>query len=519
MREMKWTIPHAGLSRAIFLVLLLAGGALPLAGANRPNVLFISADDMRYEMGGYGAPHVRTPHLDRLARDGAIFLQAHCQYPQCAPSRSSVFTGMRPDTTKVYDVFSHFRPTLPDVVTLPQVFKGAGHVASAFGKVYHTNLDDAASWSVPHREPALPPLHWVNPETAARLEKRRAEVAKVPGLTARQRAQAAYGPAWEAEESPDSAHHDGQVTDMSIEALRRHAERGERFFLAVGYRKPHLPFVAPKRYFDEYDPSALPLARNPTIPPGAPAYGPVDGGEFRAYENMPPYPARIPDDEARQLRHAYYACVTFVDAQVGRLLDELDRLGLRDNTLVVFWSDHGYHLGENGHWGKWSPYEWDSRTPLIFRGPGVPAGVEVNRLVEFVDIYPTVTALAGLTDPAGLEGVSLKPLLHEPARPWKSAVFTQVLRLRPDGNLMAVSMRTEGFRLTRWTAEHDRNDVKFLELYDRRSDPNEIRNVADDPAYAKIKADLLGRLEAGWKAALPKPAEPEISNPKQPNPK
>jgi arylsulfatase A-like enzyme len=218
---------------------------------------------------------------------------------------------------------------------------------------------------------------------------------------------------------------------------------------------------------------------------------------------MPVYPETIPEDEARRLRHAYYACVTFVDAQVGRLLAELDRLNLTENTLVVFWSDHGYHLGENGHWGKWSPYEWDSRSPLILRGPGVPAGVVTKALVEFVDIYPTVAALAGLSLPKGLEGVSMMPLLREPARPWKSAVFTQVLRLLPEGNLMAVSMRTERFRLTRWTAGHDRTDVRFLELYDRKIDPNETCNVADDPTYASIKENLLARLHRGWQAALP----------------
>lgn len=508
---MTLTVPPAGLVRigSLVLSLLLFAGVMPSAWASRPNVLFISADDMRFELGAYGASHVQTPHLDRLARQGAIFLQAHCQYPQCAPSRASVFTGKRPDTTKVYDVFSHFRPTLPDVITLPQLFHKNGYTARAFGKVYHTNLDDAASWSVPHEEPDLPPLHWVNPQTAARLQQKREAAARIPGLTPRQRAQAAYGPAWEAEESPDSAHHDGQVTDMSLAALREYADRGEPFFLAVGYRKPHLPFVAPKRYFDQYDPARLPLAANPEIPSGAPPYGPIDGGEFRAYENMPAYPASIPDHEARHLRHAYYACVTFVDAQVGRLLAELDRLGLAGNTLVVFWSDHGYHLGEKGHWGKWSPYEWDSRSPLIIRGPGVPEGVETNALVEFVDIYPTVAALAGLTPPGDLEGINLQPLLHEPARPWKSAVFTQVLRLRPEGNLMAVSMRTDTFRLTRWTDEHDRNDVKFLELYDRRDDPNETRNVAGESAYARIGSDLTEQLEAGWRAALPRQAEPK----------
>jgi arylsulfatase A-like enzyme len=516
MQGMTWTIPPAGLFRITSLVLLLAALWVPLAGANRLNVLFISADDMRFELGGYGAPHVQTPHLDRLAKQGAIFLQAHCQYPQCAPSRASVFTGRRPDSTKVYDVYSHFRPTLPDVITLPQLFVMNGYAARAFGKVYHSNLDDAASWSVPHEQPDQPPLHWVNAETAARLQQKREAAARIPGLTPRQRAQAAYGPAWESESSPDSAHHDGQVADMSIAALREYAEKREAFFLAVGFRKPHLPFVAPKRYFDRYDPARLPLAANPAIPVGAPAYGPVDGGEFRAYENMPAYPTPIPDDEARKLRHAYYACVTFVDAQVGRLLAELDRLGLAENTLVVFWSDHGYHLGENGHWGKWSPYEWDSRSPLILRGPGVPSGSETNALVEFVDIYPTVAELAGLASPVGLEGISLEPLLHDPERPWKSAVFTQVLRLRPEGNLMAVSMRTERFRLTRWTPEHDRAAVTSLELYDRSTDPDEARNLAGDPAYAKIMEALLQQLEAGWKEALPR-AVPEMPSSKGPD--
>jgi len=487
--------------RAIVLALLFAQNVR----SERINVLFISADDMRFELGAYGAPHVQTPHLDRLAAEGAIFLQAHSQYPQCAPSRSSVFTGLRPDTTRVYDVFTHFRPTLPDVVTLPQLFKQHGYVTRAFGKVYHSNLDDAVSWSVPHAEPALPPLHWVNPATADRLQRKREEVARIPGLTPRQRAQAAYGPAWEAEDSPDSAHHDGQVTDLSLTALRDFADRGQAFFLAVGFRKPHLPFVAPKHYFDRYHPERLPLAENPDIPSRAPSYGPVDGGEFRAYEGMPVYPKPISDEEARQLRHAYYACVTFVDAQVGRLLAELERLGLAKTTLVVFWSDHGYHLGEKGHWGKWSPYEWDSRSPLILRGPGVPAGVATEALVEFVDIYPSVAELAGLPVAGGLEGVSFTPLLRSPGRPWKSAVFTQVLRQRPEGNLMAVSMRTERFRLTRWTDEHDSKAERFVELYDRRADPAEVNNLADDSSYASARAKLMKELEAGWRAALPLP--------------
>ena len=488
----------------VLVVAGLLGATTAAVAAPPPNVLFISADDMRFELGAYGAPHVQTPNLDRLAAQGAIFLQAHCQYPQCAPSRASVFTGRRPDTTGVFDVFTHFRPTLPEVVTLPQLFKQHGYVARSFGKVYHTNLDDPDSWSVPHWEPDLHPLHYANAETRARLERRRQAAAQRLDWTPRQRAQAAYGPAYESEEGPDSAHHDGQVTDQTVQALREHARSREPFFLAVGYRKPHLPFVAPRRYWDQYDPDTLPLAQNPAIPKGAPAYGPVDGGEFRSYENMPAYPEPIPEPEARRLRHAYYACVTFVDTQVGRLLAELDRLGLADNTLVVFWSDHGYHLGEKGHWGKWSPYEWDTRSPLILRGPGVPVGVATEGLVEFVDIYPTVAGLSGLPRPDGLEGISFQPLLHHPDRPWKSAVFTQVLRLRPEGNLMAVSMRTATHRLTRWTPENDRRDVRFLELYDRINDPAETRNLAAERSSRLVLEDLLGQLEHGWTAAAPR---------------
>jgi len=481
--------------------MVLAASALP--GADRPNVLFISADDLRFELGAHGAPWVRTPHLDRLAAQGAILLQAHCQYPQCAPSRASVFTGRRPDSTRVYDVFTHFRPALPDVVTLPQLFQRHGYAAQALGKVYHTNLDDAASWSVPHWEPDLPPLQYVHPATAARIARKREEAARTPGLTPRQKAQAAYGPAYEATDAPDSAYHDGQVTDRALAVLQGHAAERTPFFLAVGFRKPHLPFTAPQRYWDLYDPATLPPPRNPEAPAGAPRYGPVDGGEFRSYEGLPAWPEPIPEEEARRLRHAYYACVSFVDAQVGRLLEELDRLGLAENTLVVFWSDHGYHLGEQAHWGKWSPYEWDTRSPLIVRGPGVPAGVAAGGLVEFVDIYPTVAELAGLAPPAGLEGVSFVPLLHQPDRAWKPAVFTQVLRLRPEGNLMAVTMRTPRYRLTRWTEEKDRAALRFLELYDHAVDPDERRNVADDPAYARTRAALLAQFEQGWRAARP----------------
>lgn len=504
-RRFKYTVGHAcGLRWPVVLAQLLAVATASLQ-ASPPNVLFITADDMRFELGASGVEWVLTPHLDRLAAEGAIMLQAHCQYPQCAPSRASVFTGKRPDTTRVYDVFTHFRPALPETVTLPQLFKHHGYSARAFGKVYHSNLDDAASWSEPHWEPDLPAIQYVNAATAERIARKREEAARIPGLTPRQRAQAAYGPAWECEDAPDGAYYDGQVTDQALATLRDCAKADTPFFLAVGYRKPHLPFIAPKRYFDLYDPATLPLASNPHAPDGAPIYGPVDGGEFRAYEDMPVWPEPIADAEARRLKHAYYASVSFVDAQVGRLLAALDELGLAGNTIVVFWSDHGYHLGEQSHWGKWSPYEWDSRSPLILRGPGVRRGVAAEGLVEFVDIYPTVAELAQLAAPEDLEGTSFLPLLRSPDRPWKRAVFTQVLRQRSEGNVMAVAMRTARFRLIRWTDAGDRSTVRALELYDLNHDPKEMKSVAHNPAYAQVLNDLLAQLEAGWRAAVPAP--------------
>lgn len=487
----------------VFAVLVAGLAAVATAAPARPNVLFISADDFRFELGAHGSPWVQTPNLDRLAAQGTILLQAHCQYPQCAPSRSSLFAGRRPDSLGVYDVFTRLRDRRPDVVTLPQLFKQHGYKALALGKVYHSSLDDPDAWSAPYWQPALPALAYVSPETTARITRKREAAAAVPGLSERERAQAAYGPPYEGEDSPDSAHHDGMVADKAIEVLRAQASAGSPFFLAVGFRKPHLPFVAPKKYWDLYDPTKIPLAPNPGAPAGAPVYGPVDGGEVRAYEGMPKWPAPIPDAEARKLKHAYFACISFMDAQVGRVLAELERLGLADNTLVVFWSDHGFHLGEQSHWGKWSPYEWDSRAPVILRGPGVPRGVATSALVEFVDLYPTVAELAAVPPPAGLEGTSFVPLLAAPDRPWKDAVFTQVLRQRPEGDLMAESMRTPRYRVTRWSDASDRSQVRAIELYDRQVDPAEMRNVADEPGYAGARRELLARLAAGWRHALP----------------
>lgn len=323
------------------------------------NVLFIAVDDLRPQLGCYGDPVVRSPNIDRLAKRGLVFRRAYCQQALCSPSRTSLLTGRRPDTTRVYDMQVHFRKTLPDVVTLPQYFKQHGYHTQALGKVYHQEMDDPASWSVPHWAPALPDY---GPEGEA-LRKRNTG----PGHR---------GPAYEAPDIPDEALPDGAVANRAIEVLQQVKDR--RFFLAVGFLKPHLPWAAPKRYWDLYRRDRLRPAANPVPPKDAPRY--ALGGQEKPYDewgwqNEPrdyagmPKSGPVTDEEARTLIHGYLACISYMDAQVGRLLDELDRLGLREKTIVVLFGDNGWQNGEHGMWCKHSNYETSVRVPLIVSSP------------------------------------------------------------------------------------------------------------------------------------------------------
>ena len=303
------------------------------------------------------------------------------------------------------------------------------------------------------------------------------------------------GLATEAPDVPDNVLYDGQMTDRAIEALG--TLRVRPFFLAVGYLKPHLPFVAPRKYWDLHDRAALPLP-DPAGPPEAcPPMARQSSGELRGqYTNMRDDP--LSEAQTRELLHGYHACVSFVDAQIGRLLAELDRLGLRERTIVVLWGDHGWHLGEQGLWAKLTAFEASARVPLIFAGPGAPAqGTKSRALVEFVDLFPTLCELAGLPAPSHLEGTSLVPLLREPGRPWKSAAFTQVVR----GANTARTMRTERYRFIRWEPDGKGGRATAVELYDLRDDPWERINIADRPEHAALVEELSAQLEAGWAAA------------------
>ncbi|MEQ8791444.1 MAG: sulfatase [Pirellulaceae bacterium] len=482
--------------------LLLAAGLLVLCGAaalpaaDRPNVLFIAVDDLRTELGCYGAEHIKSPHIDALAQTGTTFLRAYCQQAVCSPSRTSLMTGLRPDSTGVYDLVTHFRTNVPDVVTLGQHFKQNGYHAVSMGKIYHGGYDDPPTWSEPARKPKGG-AGYVTQQNQELIAAKRAE-AKQRGLKGRALSRAARGTAVESADVPDAAYTDGAVAELAVDTLRELSKREEPFFLAVGFVKPHLPFNAPKKYWDLYDPAKIELAANPFPPKSVTPYSLTNSGEIRVYEGIPAKDD-ISQEQARRLKHGYYACVSFTDANVGKLLDQLEKLGLTDDTIVVLWGDHGWKLGEHNAWCKHTNFENDARAPLIIRAPGQKSpGEKSSALVEFVDIYPTICDLAGLDQPDHLEGSSAAKLLDAPAMPWKPAAFSQY----PRGSVMGYSMKTDRYRFTAWK-DKKTGKVMATELYDHEHDPAENENLAGLSANADLVARLQKQLDAGWRKAKP----------------
>ncbi len=486
---------------------LLAAG---LAHASeRPNILFIAVDDLRPELGCYGKDYIKSPNIDSLAKNGMVFNRAYCQQAVCSPSRSSLMTGARPDTTKVWDLTTHFRGALPNVVTLGQHFKQNGYFVQGMGKIFHGHLDDAPTWSVPWETPkaaryALPPNQLSSPiKTEGEPDDTAKKSSKKKGKSTRSEKddEGGGGMVYECADVPDNTYQDGKVAELAVKTLRTISKKSEPFFLAVGFIKPHLPWVAPKKYWDMYDESKIALAPNPFYPKDAPDYAIRKyDGEIYKYGGMVAKGKDAPDELARKLRHAYYACVSYSDAQVGLVLDELKRLGLDKNTIIVLWGDHGWKLGEHKAWGKHSNVENDVNAPLILSAPGMKAaGTHSDALVEFVDIYPTLCELAGLSLPNHLEGMSLKPLLDDPKRAWKSAAFSQY----PRNEWMGYSMRTDRYRFTAWVDAKDHWKVDATELYDHQNDPQENHNIAAKPENAALVKELTAKLNAGWKAARP----------------
>jgi iduronate 2-sulfatase len=440
----------------------------PVLAQSRPNVLFIAVDDLRPELGCYGNRIVRTPNIDRLARSGMVFERAYCQQAVCSPSRSSLLTGRRPDATKVWDLETHFRTALPDAVTLPQHFKNHGYHAAGLGKIYHGGYDDAPSWSVPHWLP----------------KKRELPVAQ--------------SVAFEVSDRSDDELPDGATATEAIERLKGYKKSGQPFFLAVGLFKPHLPFVAPKKYWDLYDPAKLPEPDTDALPTGAPVFAGHKNWELHAYGNIPAANP-IPPALALQLRHGYYAATSYMDAQVGRIIDTLKAEGLEKNTIVVLWGDHGWHLGDHGLWNKHSNFERATRAPLIVSAPGMRgAGKKTLALAEFVDLYPTLSELAGLPAPSGLDGISLKPILDNPKASVKKVAISQYPRSSQGWQLMGYSVRDPRWRLTLWR-NREKNELVATELYDEQGDPKETKNVADRPENAATIAMLTKELEAAYR--------------------
>ena len=460
----------------------------------KPNVLFIVVDDLRTQLGCYGMPWVISPNIDALAEQSMLFERAYCQQAVCAPSRASVLSGCRPDTTTIYDLHTPLRKAMPDVLSLPEFFKTNGYESVSIGKVYHHAKDDLQGWS---NEPFQSKGDWKGRGylTDEALELIKHCDAEMMALGSKRRG---LGLPFEAADVADEDYHDGKDAQAAVSELNRLKNLDKPFFLAVGFHKPHLPFNAPKRYWDMYDPDTLPLAENPYEPADVTAYSLTNYGELRGYFGVPKE-GDIPEDLARKLIHGYCACVSYMDVQLGKVLSTLKEYGLWDNTIVVLWGDHGWKLGEHNSWSKHTNFEIDTRAPLLIRVPDLPAaGTSTNALVEFVDMYPTLCELCGLKVPEHCEGTSLVPLLNNPRLPWKDAAFSQY----PRGNVMGYAMRTEQYRYVEWR-DRITGEVLATEVYDHSTDDQENANLVSH-IQPDILDELAKQLEGGWKSTLQK---------------
>jgi len=465
--------------RPLRLVLLCFGIVHTASG--KPNVLFISADDLRVE------PLAKTPNLDRLAARSRVFTNAHCQQAVCNPSRASLFTGLRPDTLRVWNLATHFRDTTPGAVTLPEHFKNHGYTTLGIGKNFHNWMHqlqgDPQSWSAPEE------MHWGNhgsdtPKVAGELP---------PNL--------AKDPKCECREVPDDAYIDGRIAARALDRLREFKQNGEPFFLSVGFWKPHAPFNAPKKYWDLYQRDRIPLPDPADWPAGTDRIAWHNSREILGWGKQP---RSLSADAVRELRHGYLAAISFLDAQIGVVLDELESLGLAGNTIVVLWSDHGFHLGEHTLWAKTSNFDLDTRVPLLISNPGLTEpGARSSSPVELLDLYPTLVDLCQLPARQELEGVSLRPILDKPAATVKAAALSQFPRPsyyegRPE--FMGYSARSATHRYTEWR-DWSSGKVRARELYDHQADPKETLNLAHDPMKARLVATLAALLPASPAAA------------------
>ncbi len=488
--------------------------------ADKPNILFIAIDDMKPWISPYGDSIAHTPAMDRLAERGVTFNNAYCQLALSGPSRSSLLTGLNPDHTGVWWLMGSFRKNNPDIVTLPQCLKDNGYETQAVGKVYHplrdkSVKDDPISWSKPYIKTGAPAYRLGNGRVAT-----------------------------ECADVPDNGYDDGIIAEEAIKAMKELKDGDKPFFLGVGFRKPHLPFCAPKKYWDMYDRESMPVATFQDKAKNAIDYAYHNSLEVKGYSDIPPFESYIDTqhldvETQKRLLHAYYACISYVDAQLGKVLDALDENGLADNTVIVLFGDHGYHLGDHGLWNKITNFENATRVPMMIAAPGMKKGVKTESIAEFVDLYPTLLDFAGVEAPQQLDGVSLRPVLRNPKAKVKDYAMSQFSRttaedytistdtdIKGQGELlerdvMGYALRDNRYRLVEWvkgfkTYDPFDDNVEILgyELYDYDKDPLETKNLANDPQYAKVvkkmKAQLHDYYARNYASPMAKPIKDKV---------
>lgn len=464
----------------------------------KPNILFIAVDDLRTELGCYGKSQIISPNIDKLADEGLAFNRAYCQQPICMASRASLMSGLRPDTLNIYNCES-LEEDAPGILTLDQHFENNGYEIWAAGKIYHHGIDYDVQFENAYHE--------VETEQVGRGYLSKEAIKIIEEYDAwyrenRNQSGGGRGPAFEWPDVPDNAYHDGKMTDMAIEKFADLKTSGNPFFMAVGYKKPHLPFNAPKKYWDMYDADKIEPADNPYHPENVSQYFDYNFGELRNYYGIPKGNAAFSDTLNTTLKHGYYACVSYIDAQIGRLLDALEASGLDENTIVILWGDHGWKLGEHNMWCKHTQFHIDNHVPMIIKVPGqTPA--KTNALVEFVDIYPSLCELAGLELPGHLQGKSFVPLIETPDKKWKEGAISywpESNRGNPEKVIMGYTVQTNRYRYTEWIREST-GELLARDLFDHQTDPDENFSIANNPENGELIKKLSELLDKGkgWK--------------------
>ncbi|MEM9721532.1 MAG: sulfatase [Bacteroidota bacterium] len=451
--------------------------------SKRPNILFIAVDDLRPELNCFGRSHIHSPHIDRLAAEGTIFTRTYCQVPVCGASRASLLSGVRPTAQRFLTYYTRLEEDFPGIPSLPQYLKQNGYISLSRGKVFHHADDQTDAWTEAPWNPPMqnPNYGWFDYVAQSSLDVVKAHPDFEPGG----KWKGIRGPAFEFPDVPDSSYKDGKLALKAIEDLEQLATQGQPFFLALGFLKPHLPFNAPKKYWDLYDPDSIPYSPNNFRPKDVPNAAIHNSGELRNY-GLIPSKGPVSRDTAQLLTQGYYACISYTDAQIGLVMDALEETGLAENTIVILWGDHGWNLEDHTMWCKHANFETSMRAPLIIKAPGYGVGQQTSALTEFVDIYPTLIDLVGLPQPQHLQGQSLTPLLSQPNQSVKSAIYSRFNK--------GESVKTDRYVYTEWI-DPENQAVYARMLYDHENDPLENVNVAEEADYQGVREELSALLQ------------------------